>query len=102
MTPGPHSKAAVAAAFGAAADTYDDKADVQRAAAERLAQRLSALDLPAAPRVLEIGCGTGLLSRALAGMKTSELVISDISEPMVARCRMSARGRAGPSSMCCS
>lgn len=87
MNPGPHSKAAVAAAFGAAAHTYDDKADVQREVAERLAARLPALDLPALPRILEIGCGTGFLSRSLAGMKSAELVITDISEPMVARCR---------------
>ncbi len=87
MTPRSNIKAAVAAAFGAAVDTYDDKADVQREAAERLFGRLPGLALPTNPRILEIGCGTGFLSRMLADMNTEELVVSDISDAMLARCR---------------
>ncbi|CCD03423.1 methyltransferase domain-containing protein, partial [Azospirillum baldaniorum] len=64
MTADPR-KAAIAAAFGKAAPRYEEHAAVQRVAAERLAERVARLPLPPRPRVLEIGCGTGFLSRAL-------------------------------------
>ncbi len=80
-------KAAVTAAFSAAAQTYDADADVQRDAAQGVARRIAALPLPAQPRVLEIGCGTGFLSTALHAMQTAELVLSDISETMLDRSR---------------
>ena len=80
-------KAAVAAAFSAAADTYNVGADVQREVAESLARRIRALPLAKHPRILEIGCGTGFLSRALAAMEPSELVLTDVSDAMLARCR---------------
>jgi malonyl-CoA O-methyltransferase len=54
--------AAIAQSFGAAAGTYDDHADLQRTVATRLARLLPPLS---APRVLELGCGTGLFSRNL-------------------------------------
>lgn len=81
------TKAAVVAAFSAAADTYEDGAELQRDVAARLARRIAALSLPERPRVLEIGCGTGFLSRALAKMNPSELVLTDVSEAMLNRCR---------------
>ena len=56
----------VAARFGAAARRYEDHAPVQRITAERLADDIALLPLPRHPRILEIGCGTGLLTRALA------------------------------------
>jgi len=81
------SKTAVAAAFSAAADTYNVGADVQREVAENLARRIRALPRAKHPRILEIGCGTGFLSRALAALEPSELLLTDVSAAMLARCR---------------
>lgn len=77
----------VVEAFSAAAD-YDRHARVQRIVARALAARIAALPLPPAPRVLEIGCGTGFLTEALIehGFATDGL-ITDISPEMVVRCR---------------
>ncbi len=52
--------------FAAAAENYDAAASVQRVAAERLAARIAALPLPDNPSILDIGAGTGFLTRALA------------------------------------
>ena len=54
--------AAIAQSFGARAASYEEHADLQRTVAKRLARLLPPL---AAPRVLELGCGTGLFSRHL-------------------------------------
>ncbi|WP_066554766.1 methyltransferase domain-containing protein [Croceicoccus bisphenolivorans] len=74
-------------AFGSAAG-YDDHAHIQRKVAERLANRIAALSLPENPRILEIGCGTGFLTRALAdrGLR-GDWLVTDISPDMVDRCR---------------
>ena len=78
----------VAATFSAAADTYDRSADAQRRVAAALAARIGATALPARPRVLEIGCGTGFLTENLrALLPTARWLLTDISERMVARCR---------------
>jgi len=78
----------VALSFGSAAASYDAHSAPQRHAAARLAELIAAEPLPAAPRVLELGCGTGHLStelqRRLAG---ADLLCSDIAAPMVAACR---------------
>lgn len=81
-------KGQVREAFGLAAATYDQHAEVQRQVAERLAERIGALPLPAAPRVLEIGCGTGLLHAALRPrLNFGEWVFSDLSPAMVEKAR---------------
>ena len=84
-------KAAVAAAFGGAAASYEAHAGLQHRVAARLADRIAALPLPARPRVLEIGCGTGFLTRALAPrLPGARWVITDLAEPMVRACRAAA------------
>lgn len=87
-------KAAVAAAFSAAADTYDDGAELQREVAERLALRIARLQPPPRARILEIGCGTGFLTRALARIDARALVITDIAPAMLARCQINVRDAA--------
>jgi malonyl-CoA O-methyltransferase len=77
--------AAVAQSFGARAETYDAHADLQRGVAERLASLLPQL---AAPRVLELGCGTGLFSRhLLARYPDGDFLLSDLAPSMVEQCR---------------
>ncbi|MDG2001739.1 MAG: methyltransferase [Novosphingobium sp.] len=74
-------------AFSAAQD-YDRHARVQRVVARRLAQRIVELPLPARPRILEIGCGTGFLTEALIERNIDgEWLITDIAPAMVERCR---------------
>lgn len=88
MTADPR-KAAIAAAFGKAATRYEEHAAVQRVAAERLAERVARLPLPPRPRVLEIGCGTGFLSRALRErIGPADWLLTDLSPDMLARCRV--------------
>lgn len=77
----------IGAAF-AAAQSYDRHAGVQRIVARALAARIAALDLPSAPRVLEIGCGTGFLTEALIEQGIpGEWLVTDLAPAMVARCR---------------
>ncbi|AIT79902.1 methyltransferase domain-containing protein [Novosphingobium pentaromativorans] len=76
-------------AFAKAPD-YEDHARVQRSVAEALAARIAALALPQSPRVLEIGCGTGFLTRALLAADVGgDWTITDIAPEMVERCRAS-------------
>ena len=82
-------------AFSAARD-YDHHAHVQRRVAQGLAERIAALDLPDNPRVLEIGCGTGFLTEALAEREIGgEWLITDLSPAMVERCRHRLGARPG-------
>jgi len=75
----------VGRAFAAAPD-YDGNARVQREVALALAARITALDLPENPRVLEIGCGTAFLTQALAGLG-GDWLVTDLSPAMLERCR---------------
>ncbi|MBF0584677.1 MAG: methyltransferase [Magnetococcales bacterium] len=73
------------AAFGQA-EQYQQFAVVQRQVAHRLAAALP--PLAPCPVILELGCGTGLLSRQLlARWPDTPFVCSDIALPMVQRCR---------------
>lgn len=85
----------IARSFGAA-DAYDCHAGVQRDVARRLAGEIAALPLPDAPRVLEIGCGTGFLTGAMADQGIGgEWLVTDLAPAMVARCEARMAGRAG-------
>ena len=109
-------KQEIARRFGAAAAAYDRSAAVQRLAADRLAQRILDAGLPRAPRVLEIGCGTGDLLAALepkvgVGIDLSPrlvergvyleaylrpLALTDCSEAMLRDCRERFAARPAP------
>jgi len=87
-------KATIGAAFGRAAPLYDRDAIVQRQAAQALAARIAGLALPPAPLLLEIGCGTGLLTRALQhALPDAQGLITDLSPAMVESCRAQRPGR---------
>lgn len=65
---------------------YHHQALVQRRVAGVLLAEVACLPLPVAPRLLEIGCGTGFLAAGLVGLG-GELILSDLSLAMVQRCR---------------
>lgn len=79
----------VAGRFGARADGYEAHAQLQRAAAQRLAALVAeSHGLPTTGLCLEIGCGTGLLTRMLAP-QAQRYLATDISPQMLERCRAS-------------
>ncbi|MGI4957487.1 MAG: dethiobiotin synthase [Janthinobacterium lividum] len=78
--------------FGLAATTYEANAALQRLVANRLASRI----VEALPhtgsrgllRILEIGCGTGLLTRALRRLLPDALIVAtDLAPAMLQACR---------------
>lgn len=87
-------KTRIAQAFSAQAQAYENAAPVQRLVAARLAERIAASAATPPRRILEIGCGTGLLSAHLASMfPESDLLLTDISPAMLARCRATLGNR---------
>jgi len=92
MTP---RKQRILKAFSAAASGYDTAAGFQDKIAARLAAWLAALPpLPKGARVLEVGCGTGLLTRRLRAVlgDEAEIVATDLSPAMVARAQAALIG----------
>lgn len=86
-------KQAVARAFDGAED-YDGAARIQAEAAARLGGRIAG-EARAARRILEVGCGTGLLTTALREHgHGGTLLATDIAPGMVRRCRARLAGAA--------
>jgi malonyl-CoA O-methyltransferase len=84
----------IVASFGARAGSYELHAGLQKAVAARLARFLPTLEQP---RVLELGCGTGLFSRHLIeGYPGGSFVLTDASPAMLAECRRNLAGAKGP------
>lgn len=89
-------KAAIARSFDKAAPAYDAHAVVQRRVANHLARRIAELPLPEAPRILEIGCGTGFLGKSLLRrLSGAEILCTDLSPAMTRRCRAKIGGARG-------
>ncbi|WP_419729561.1 dethiobiotin synthase [Lichenicola sp.] len=86
----------IGASFGRAAASYEGAATVQRLVAERLANRIMAsgpLSGGEHPRILEIGCGTGLLTRALRRrMPAATIIATDLAPGMLPVTRRSMAG----------
>jgi len=75
----------IAARFGARVADYDRHAGLQSAVAERLA---GFLPDDGVSSVLEVGCGTGLLTRhLLRRYPGARFTVTDIAPGMVSRCR---------------
>ncbi|HEY1856805.1 methyltransferase [Acidocella sp.] len=88
-------KERISASFSARAADYDHVASVQPWVAHRLATRIAAALSTPPKRILEIGCGTGLLSTHLASLyPLAELVVTDISPVMLERARLRLGSRA--------
>jgi malonyl-CoA O-methyltransferase len=84
----------IAARFSAAASTYHASATIQRAVAERLSAMLAGDK--AADRILEIGCGTGLLTARLCRLfPRARIDALDMAGGMVTQCRARLAGAAG-------
>lgn len=80
--------ARVADRFAAATETYDAHSTVQRHAATQLARLIAVAGLPPRPRVLELGCGTGHLTRQLRlHLPGARILATDIAPGMVEACR---------------
>ncbi|WP_085446668.1 malonyl-ACP O-methyltransferase BioC [Magnetofaba australis] len=75
---------------------YHQRALTQRHIAEELDAQLEELELPNAPRVLEIGCGTGFLSApVLRRWPQGDFLFTDISPNMLNRARAHLGGLPG-------
>lgn len=86
---------AVARSFGQRAGDYTRHAHLQRHAAERLAAFLRRHgDLPHQGHIVEIGCGTGLLTELLHTSGRPYLA-TDLSPEMLAQCRARLGQREG-------
>lgn len=82
--------AKVVASFDARAGSYEQHAGLQRAVADRLALLLPDLERP---RVLELGCGTGLFSRHLVKRYADgRFILTDAAPAMIAECRRNLAG----------
>src|SRR5437762_1931232 len=71
--------------FNQGASTYDSAAEVQTYVAQQLVARLENIS---AKEILEIGCGTGLLSQQLISLfPDASFLLTDIAPVMVETCQ---------------
>jgi malonyl-CoA O-methyltransferase len=85
---GDELKSQIAENFGSAASYYHSNAEVQQQVAERLIASLEPWRdiLPSGP-IIELGCGTGFVTRGLAEMYPQRKIeATDLSEGMVSYC----------------
>lgn len=83
----------VPARFSAAAATYDRHSDTHETIAARVCELAADTDAPNS--ILEIGCGTGILTRKLARLfPRASLLAVDVSPRMVEQCRSRLAGTA--------
>lgn len=81
-------KRRIAARFHDAAAHYDRHSPIQRQVAQALARGIALECLPHEARVLELGCGTGHLTRSLLPLLPgSHWLVTDIAPGMVRACR---------------
>ena len=76
----PEIEVKIIKSFSKYARSYDRYALLQKSMAERLASYLPQ-KLP--PKILELGCGTGVFTRHLLTMPINELALNDISSVMI-------------------
>lgn len=89
----PLDRRAVRDSFARAAATYDDAAVLQREVADRLLARLDYINLRPL-RILDLGCGTGYLTRLLSRRYPSaQIVALDLALPMVQAARRHTTAR---------
>ena len=80
-------KQQVALNFSSKAYAYHSYADIQQFSADVLVQSLKHMKLPKGP-VIEIGCGTGFVTKAIIDVIGSRLfVVTDIASEMVDFCK---------------
>lgn len=85
--------AAIARRFGDASPGYERHAALQRLVVQGLARRIAEGWAVAPRRILEIGCGTGLLTRALRALFPRALIVaSDIAPSMLSACAAAMPG----------
>ncbi|MCZ4282142.1 methyltransferase [Kiloniella laminariae] len=84
-----HWKEGLARRFGVAAERYEQNSEVQQNSAKILAELIKKhLSSHRPLRILEIGCGTGYLTRRLLPFfSKSEWVVTDISSDMIKICQ---------------
>lgn len=86
-------KAAVARRFGASAGDYDAHAELQAQVAAHLA---SFLPICERPSVLEVGCGTGLLTaHLLKAYPEGDFLVTDLAPEMLEACKRRVGGKGG-------
>jgi malonyl-CoA O-methyltransferase len=81
--------------FSKGAANYDKTATFQKFAADELAKKILSCvpELPPGSKILELGCGTGFLTRRLfAHFPETEITVTDISGQMLELCKTNTNG----------